>query len=115
MISPLSFLFLSFSLSSLPQQPRERKRKQEEELVLRWSKYINKNNNQNINSSIKATHNLRPKKSRQQTRRGEKKTSWIFWNPKEEERYTFWLFSTHENGSPSAAAAGATNKEMIMN
>jgi hypothetical protein len=25
------------------------------------------------------------------------------------------LFSTHENGSPSAAAAGATNKEMIMN
>jgi hypothetical protein len=69
MISPLSFLFLSFSLSSLPQQPRERKRKQEEELVLRWSKYINKNNNQNINSSIKATHNLRPKKSRQQTRR----------------------------------------------
>jgi uncharacterized protein YcaQ len=108
MISPLSFLFLSFSLSSLPQQPRERKRKQEEELVLRWSKYINKNNNQNINSSIKATHNLRPKKSRQQTRRGEKKTSWIFWNPKRRKKerrrtvYVLVVFDTREWESVSS-------------
>jgi hypothetical protein len=59
---------------------------------------------------------LRPKKSRQQTRREERrKPVGYFGTQKEEERYTFWLFSTHENGSPSAAAAGATNKEMIMN